>query len=120
MTEQIQRALGRIEGTQAQILEEMRTHRAEFTAHQRQDLASLEILAVSIAKQRDDMNRGFAEQDRARNQHLNEQDVKLDGLKADADKAKGAGWVILGLLGAFAAFLGTAVLSVLNGWLKIH
>ena len=117
---EVQRALGRIEGDVRRLLGEFTNHRAEFVAHQRLDLESLGILAKTLAQQRDVMLASFEEQDRARNQHLNEQDVKLDVLKQDNDRAKGAGWVILGLLGALATFLGAAVISALSGIIKFH
>src|SRR5665213_3036235 len=107
---EVQRSLGRIEGDIAQLLREFANHRIEFALHQKQDLQSLEVLAKTLAQQRDAMGIGFKEQEKARNQHLNEQDVKLDILKEDSAKAKGAGWVILGLLGSLATFLGAAVI----------
>lgn len=122
-----QRALGRIEGIQSQILSELSAmrgdntrHRSEFTAHQRLDLQSLSILEKAISKQREDIAIAFSENDRARNQHLNEQDVKLDALKTDSDRAKGAGWVILSMLGFLATIVGGAVIAAIEGVIKIR
>lgn len=41
-------------------------------------------------------------------------------MKTDADKAKGAGWVILSLLGGLATFVGGAVIAAIGGIIKIH
>jgi hypothetical protein len=87
----IQRTLGKIEATQAAILAQLITMRTDFNLHGDAD-----------AKQ-------FAEMV-----------VKYEAMKADQDKAKGAGWVILGLLGAFAAFVGSAVIAVLGGWVQFR
>jgi hypothetical protein len=108
-----QRALGHIEGVVDQVLTEVKSLRVDLIAHAADDRANFTDVRAKMAA-------GFTEADRARNQHLNEQDVKLDGLKQDSDRAKGAGYVILGLLGALATFAGGAVLAILNGWLSLH
>jgi hypothetical protein len=79
---EVQRSLGRIEGVQEQILNELKATRESLAAH-----------IASDAKE-------------------------FNALKADRDRAKGAGWVILGMLGSLAAFVGSAVVAVLGGWLK--
>ena len=118
--EHVQRSLGLIEGAQIQILSEIKLFREDLGRHIDNDQMNFSALRVVIATQKKEMEDQFTENDRARNQHLNEQDVKLDGIKQDQDRAKGAGWVILGLLTAFAGFLGTAAMSIWNGYIKIH
>lgn len=113
--EHVQRALGRIEGTQSQILAELRSLRSEFGDHKNEDQRNFSSVRALFFNK-------LEEQDKTREQHLGEQDAKLDQLKEDADRAKGAGWVILALLGALATAVGSAVLAVFSGWvsLKVH
>ncbi len=120
MTDEVQRSLGRIEGAQAQILAEMQKLRSDFGDHKNDDQVSFSAVRALVFTQRDELRKQFEENDRSRNQHLNEQDIKLDAIKQDSDRAKGAGWVILSLLAALATFVGGAVIAVLSGWVKIH
>jgi len=110
--ENVQRSLGRIEGTQTQILDALQKLTESFSEHKNEDqrnFSSVRNLVYSELKKNDE----------SREKHLSEQDEKLDSLKQDADRAKGAGWVILGLIGALATFAGGAVLAVLTGWISI-
>lgn len=110
--ENVQRALGRIEGTQAQILDKLEKLSENFGEHKQEDqrnFSSVRQLLFTKLRENDD----------AREKHLGEQDVKLDALKQDSDRAKGAGWVILGLLGSLAAAVGAAVLAVFDGWVNV-
>lgn len=110
--ENVQRALGRIEGTQTQILQALKDLTESFGEHKNEDqrnFSSVRNLVYTEMKKNDE----------TREKHLSEQDEKLDGLKQDADRAKGAGWVILGLLGALATFVGGAVIAVLSGWMSL-
>ena len=111
--DEVQRSLGRIEGGQIQLLSEIKSLRADFTAHAATDL-------TSFAAVRNEMQAGFEESTRARNQHLNEQDAKLDGLKANADYAKGAGKVVITAFLGLCSFLGMSVIAALSGWIKFH
>lgn len=109
----LERALGRIEGTQAQILLELRQLRNDFGEHKNEDQKNFSSVRNLVYGE-------LKKQDIEREAHLAEQDKKLDALKEDSDRAKGAGWAILGLLGGLATFVGGAVLSVVEGWIKIH
>lgn len=120
----VERALGRIEGAQAQILHAVETLTTAFTDHKAEDSRNFSAVRALSFEHREELKdfveTKFEAQAIARNQHLNEQDVKLDGLKSAQDKAKGAGWVILGLLTSLATFVGGAVIAVFAGWIKIH
>ena len=109
----VQRSLGRIEGAQLQILSEVRGLREDYTGHVATDLSTFQAVRAEMREQ-------FEEATRARNQHLNEQDLKLDGLKANADYAKGAGKVIITAFLGLCSFLGMSVIAALSGWIKIH
>lgn len=110
--ENVQRALGRIEGTQAQILDKLDKLSGDFGEHKQEDQRNFSSVRVMI-------DRKLEEQNEFRERHLGEQDEKLDHLRQDSDRAKGAGWVILGLLGALSTFVGGAVLAVLSGWVNV-
>lgn len=124
MDNDVQRSLGRIEGAQAQILQSMQALIASFTEHKAEDVRNFSAVRALSFEHREELKdfveTKFEAQAIARNQHLNEQDVKLDGLKEAQDKAKGAGWVILSLLSALATFVGGAVIAVFSGWVKLH
>ncbi|HCE07486.1 MAG TPA: hypothetical protein DEQ40_02580 [Oxalobacteraceae bacterium] len=110
--ENVQRALGRIEGTQTQILDALNKLSDSFGEHKQEDQRNFSSVRHLVFTK-------LQENDESREKHLGEQDVKLDALKQDADRAKGAGWVILGLLGSLAAAVGAAVLSVFSGWVSV-
>lgn len=110
--ENVQRALGRIEGTQAQILAKLDRMVEDLGAHKNEDQKNFSSVRALFFTKLD-------EQNVTREAHLGAQDKKLDMLKQDADRAKGAGWAILGLLGGVATFIGGAVISVLSGWVHI-
>jgi hypothetical protein len=48
------------------------------------------------------------------------QDVRLERIERDSNRAKGAGWVILGLLSSFAVWFGGTVYAALSGHVKFH
>lgn len=52
--------------------------------------------------------------------HVAEDSAKFDKIDEDRNKAKGAGWMILGLLGVMASIIGSAVIAVAEGWIKVH
>lgn len=116
----VQRSLGRIEGDIRQILTELKNIRDDFGDHKNDDQKNFSLARTSNDQLRADMLAGFSNADNARGQHLGEQDVRLERIERDANRAKGAGWVILGLLGSLATFLGAAVIAALSGHIKFH
>lgn len=120
MNDDVQRSLGRIEGTQVQILDALRNLTAEFVDHKGEDARNFQAVRKLSFEHRDELKKEIEDSAKERETHLRGQDTKLAAMKQDSDRAKGAGWVILGLLGSVATFLGGALLSVFNGWVKIH
>lgn len=113
--DRVQRSLGRIEGMQGQILTELKAMRDDLGAHKNEDQRNFSAVRQLVYTK-------FDEQSVERNTHLAAQDEKLDGLKRDADRAKGAGVVIisiLSILGTLATFVGTAVIAAITGHLKL-
>jgi hypothetical protein len=113
--ENVQRALGRIEGTQAQILAKLDRLSKDFGDHKNDDQKNFSsVRALFFSK--------IDEQNVLRERHLGEQDQKLDALKEDSDRAMGAGVVILWMLGGLATAGGAAALAIWTGWvnLKFH
>jgi hypothetical protein len=88
---EIQRALGRIEGQNTQLLKESQDVRNDLVTFKAENAKEFAL-----------------------------RDLKIAELTKNRDQARGAGWVILGLLGAIATFVGAAVLSVINGKLHIN
>lgn len=97
----VQRTLGRIEGTQGQILAELKSLRQDFGDHKNEDQVNFSDMRASLYKE------------------VGAQQKQIGQLKQDADRAKGAGWAILALLGGLASFVGGAVLAVLQGWITV-
>lgn len=87
---EVQRSLGRIEGLQEQLLK-------EFTNHKADDKLLFDAFALAMRAQ----------------------DAKIAELKTQQDTAKTAGKVILSMLGAMAAFVGSAVLAAWSGWVSV-
>jgi len=98
----VQRALGRIEGKQSQILDELQNLRSDFSAHKADDLENFSKVRGLVFQQRD----------------VGAAQVKL--LSDQRERVKGAGAVILAMLGALATFVGSAVIAVLSGAIKLH
>lgn len=100
-TMNVYRALGRIEGAQTQILDNIAVMVDSLGAHTRaDDLHFSELRDAVIAKNK-------------------LQDDRIEQLEKDANKAKGAGVVILAVLGSIATFIGGAVLAVFSGFVEI-
>lgn len=117
---EVQRSLGRIEGTQTQILSELRMLRDNFSEHKNEDQKNFSSIRALVYDHRSEVKTILDQQSVEREAHLDAQDVKLSSLKTDADKAKGAGYVIIGIIGALATFVGGAVISVFTGWVHLH
>lgn len=115
-----QRALGRIEGTQSQILKKLEELTNGFGDHKNEDQKNFSSVRRLVFDQKDEILANIKDGNADREIHLNEQDTKLDALKQDADRAKGAGWVILGILGGIATFIGGSVIAVIAGIIKIR
>lgn len=116
----MQRSLGRIEGTQSQILSELRRLGENFSEHKNEDQKNFSSVRAMVYEHRNEVKAILDTQSAEREAHLDAQDVKLSGLKTDSDKAKGAGYVIIGIMGALATFVGTAVIAAFTGWVHLH
>jgi hypothetical protein len=113
MSDDVQRALGRIEGTQGEILKKLEKLSGELGDHRNDDQRSFSSVRSLI-------DRKISDQDDAREAHFAQQDTKLDALKQQQDRARGAGWVILGLLSALATFAGGAVIAATGGHIRFN
>lgn len=80
MTDEVQRSLGRIEGTQKEILRSLTELGNKFAEHVQQDQISFSSVRALVFEQKQDLKKQFEDAGEARNKHLNEQDVKLDAL----------------------------------------
>lgn len=97
---EVQRTLGRIEGLQKQLLD-------TFSDHAEADRKAFDKLKERLDDCEDAIER-----------RLKDQDDKIAALKSDADRAKGAGAVIMILLGSAATFIGGALMAFLKGHIK--
>ena len=95
---EIQRALGNLDGKMDQMLREQERVSKELLAHKGEDRENFQIIGSRFGVLA----------------------MEISGMKQDQDRAKGAGWVIIGLLGSVAAFIGSAVIAALSGHIKFH
>lgn len=84
MTDNLQNAIGQVQATQKLILEEVRSLRKEFGDHKTDDQRSFSDNRKLSYQVKQDIisyvDAGLKERARDSNQHLNEQDVKIDGI----------------------------------------
>ena len=111
--------LGQIDGTMKAVLRTLDEFRQDFQKHQGDDANNFGDLSNQIQAQASGVRLELVKKAEKDGLALLAQDVKIDALVADSNKAKGAGWVIMGLLGTFALSIGGAVLAALGGWIKI-
>jgi len=93
--------------------------KGELIKHRDEDRADFADVRQTAEANRKEIEARFTDQTEDRARHLSEQDKKLDDLQGMANRAKGAGWAIIGLISAMATFIGGAVLAVVEGWLKV-
>ena len=119
----VQRSLGRIEGMLQGVGNKLDKLSGDFMAHTEQDRENFSGVHKLVYEQRDilakQFHAEFTAQADARNQHLNEQDVKLDNLAATKNFAKGVSWTVMGLLGSAGAIIVSVITAALTGWLHI-
>lgn len=117
--DEVQRSLGRIEGAQNQILSELAKFRVDFGDHLNADQAGFSAARTMITAQREEVRQQFEENDARRDKRFAEQDVKIDKLQAAVNRAKGAIWVIMGLVTTFGTIVAGVAVAVITGLWKI-
>lgn len=110
---EVQRALGRVEGAQEELLNKMNAIIESFVRHEESDRVEFSASRAALASAMRDLNA-------AREAQFAGLQASIDELKADRAFAKGAGWVIVAILGACVTFIGSAVVGVLRGTIKFH
>lgn len=111
--EEVHRAIGRIEGSQALILDKLNAIIGAQIKHEDDDKRSFTEVRLSILTSVKELNE-------ARDEAIAPLAKDLANLQSDTNRAKGAGWVILGILTALVSFLGSAVIAVWSGHIKVH
>lgn len=109
---EMQRAIGRIEGQNGQIITKLNAIIGAQIKHEDLDREEFASTRRSCEKQVSELR----DERRARDET---QDLKIEKLEKAQQRAQGAGWVILGLLTALASFVGAAVISILSGHVGI-
>jgi hypothetical protein len=130
----IHESLQRIERSQGEALAEFKNFRRELdeakanhVVHENDNRDDFIRTNVSIEAFRAAVDKRLTDQTEDRRRHLGEQDIKIDAisadvasLKTDNARAKGAGWAIIGILGALVTFIGGAVISAIEGIIHIR
>lgn len=104
----VQRSLGRIEGGLAALNEKIDILTTRFGDHLNDDQKNFSSTRASVYSLRDEIKAQFVIADTARNQHLNEQDVKLDALMMARAVLRGQltlGQKVIAWIGSGAVFL---------------
>lgn len=100
-----QRALGRIEGAQAQILKQLVTIEEKLGQHINDDQVALSSMRLNIGEYRNAIATQFEEQAKDRNRRLDAQDEQLEEIARYISWAKGVSWPLMGGLGIISAVL---------------
>lgn len=100
----MERTLGRIEGAQEQIIGKLDKLAEDFGEHKQEDQRNFSSIRAL-------MDRKLDEQNQERERHWLAQSAKLDELTAQANRARGAIWVILGMSGIGASVVAAAVIK---------
>lgn len=101
VNDDLNRQLGHMQGTQEQILAELRTLNSEFKDHIAED------------------NRNFSAIKTLMFGHLDIVDKKLALLTSDRDLARGAGMVLFGMFGLLATLAGSTISGFIRDLLKL-
>ena len=108
----IQRSLGRIEGGLISLGDKIDKITERFDDHLNDNQINFSTVRQLVYTQRDEMKTGFRQQEEARNQHLNEQDHKIDAIvqaKAVLLGQLSLGQKIIAFVGAIGLFLFAAL-----------
>lgn len=116
---EFQRALGRIEGTQTQILKKLDSLEEKLGDHVNADQVALSDMRVTINGQRQALSDQFEKQSKDRNDRLDAQDEQLKEIARYISWAKGASWPLLGLLGLIGAVMVGILVALVNTWLRL-
>jgi len=98
---ELYRAIGRIEGQQSQIISKLDAMIVSQINHEQEDMRVAGEIRGLIQTEKVEVTKAISK------------------LKAEHDRAKGAGWVILAVLGSTASAIGAALLSVFTGHITI-
>lgn len=116
---EIQRALGRIEGKQEQIKDEVRLGlsglREELAIHKQDDQKNFSAMRLDLQERIQERERIME----AHNLHMAKIDIALRELQIEDENAKRLGVWILSALGSLATLIGGAVLAVIKGYIKL-
>lgn len=115
---EFQRALGRIEGTQTQILKKLDSLEEKLGDHVNADQVALSGMRATITAQKQELSTQFDKQSDDRNKRLDAQDAQLREIARYVSWAKGASWPLLGLLGLIGAVMVGILVALVQTWLK--
>lgn len=109
----IQRSLGRIEGKQETILQELRRQEEKLGDHMNADQVTFSAIRVMIQDK-------FDEQKKSRDLRLDDQDRQIAEIVRYVNWARGASWPILGLLGLIG-LVGVGILvTIVTAWMNLR
>lgn len=112
---ELYRAIGRIEGTQEQIIHKLDAMIVDHIQHQRDDRRDFEAIRKQLDHKVGEARKASAGENAGQDGAIAAHALRIDALEKQNEREKGAGWVILGVLAAAASAIGTAVWAVLSG-----
>jgi len=125
--QEIQRSLGRIEGTQIRTLSELKATREDLGNHKNEDQKNFSLVRLSVAEQKNELIAQFERSAVERDKHLTAQDVtlaeqkkSLAGLNDLKNTARGIGIAVMAMLTFCATVIGGSLVLVIGGWIKVH
>lgn len=116
---ELYRAMGRIESTQVHIIAKLDAIIVDHIQHQKDDRTDFQAIRALLDQKIKDYAATVNGVNSGQDEVIADHATRIDTLESQKDVAKGAGWVIIGLLATFASVIGTAVLSIFNGHITI-
>lgn len=116
---EFQRALGRIEGSQAQILNELKMLQDKLGDHINADQVALSEMRTRTTTQAQEMTIQLEHSTRERNKRLDQQDLQLQEIARYINWAKGVSYPILGLFGLVSMIMVGILVASIQTWLRL-
>jgi len=109
------RAIGRIEGTQEQIIRKLDAIIVDAVNHQQDDRRDFDAIRKQLDHKVGEVRRASAGENAGQDDAIAAQALRIDALEKQKEREKGAGVVILGLIGATVSALGSMAYAIFSG-----
>jgi hypothetical protein len=112
---ELNRAIGRIEGTQGQIIRKLDAIIVDAVNHQKDDRRDFEAIRKQLDHKVGEVRKASAGENAGQDDAIAAQALRIDELEKQNERERGAGWVIVSLIGASVSALGTMAWAIFSG-----